>query len=106
MKRTMKRTLMIVALLAALTIPVIAGADDQGWMPPEWTPTPPARPTVDLVRLVQLLEAKGVISDQDYAQLTQPQVSSPSPQGNGRDWTWRAIDAYRRSPINSGNQGG
>ena len=61
----MKRTWMIVAMLAALTIPMIAGADDQGWMPPEWTPTPPARPTVDLVRLVQLLEAKGMISDQD-----------------------------------------
>lgn len=29
---------------------------------------------------------------------------SPSPQGNGRGWTWDAIDAYRRSPI-SGNQG-
>jgi hypothetical protein len=88
----MKRTLMIVAMLAALTIPVIAGADDQGWMPPEWTPTPPARPTVDLVRLVQLLEAKGVLSDHDYAQLTQPQLSSPSPQGNGRVWTWDEID--------------
>jgi hypothetical protein len=30
---------------------------------------------------------------------------SPSPQGNGRDWTWGEIDAYQRSPINSGNQG-
>jgi hypothetical protein len=56
----MKRTLMVVAMLAALTIPTIASADDQGWMLPEWNPSPPARPTVDLVRLVQLLEAKGV----------------------------------------------
>jgi hypothetical protein len=88
----MKRTLMIVAMLAALTIPVIASADDQGWMPPEWTPTPPAQPTVDLVRLVQLLEAKGVISDQEYAQLTQPQVAAPPPQGHGRVWTWDEID--------------
>lgn len=30
---------------------------------------------------------------------------SPSLQGNGRDGTWRAIDAYRRSPIKSGTQG-
>jgi hypothetical protein len=37
----MKRTLMMVAMLAALTMPMIAGADDQGWMPPDWTPTPP-----------------------------------------------------------------
>jgi hypothetical protein len=99
----MKRTLMVVAMLAALTIPVIASADDQGWMPPAWNPTPPARPTVDLVRLVQLLEAKGVISDQDYVQLTQPQVSSPAPQGHDRVWTWDQIDAYQRSPIR--NQG-
>jgi hypothetical protein len=30
---------------------------------------------------------------------------SPLPQGNGRDWTWDEIDAYERSPINSGTQG-
>jgi hypothetical protein len=30
---------------------------------------------------------------------------SPLPQGNSRDWTWGEIDAYQRSPINSGNQG-
>jgi hypothetical protein len=80
----MKRTGMIAAMLAALTIPMIAGADDQGWMPHESTSTPSARPTVDLVRLVQLFEAKGVIRDHDYAQLTQPQASAPSPQRHGR----------------------
>jgi hypothetical protein len=95
----MKRTLLIVALLAALTMPMIAGADDQGWMPPEWTPTPPARPSVDLVRLAQLLESRGVISDQDYLRLTQPQSFSLAPQGNGRAWSWEEIDAYQRSPI-------
>jgi hypothetical protein len=26
---------------------------------------------------------------------------SPSPQGNGRVWTWDKIDAYRRSPVRS-----
>jgi hypothetical protein len=30
---------------------------------------------------------------------------SPVPQGNGRGWTWGEIDAYERSPINSGTQG-
>jgi hypothetical protein len=29
----------------------------------------------------------------------------PTQQGNGRDWTWDKIDAYERSPINSGTQG-
>jgi hypothetical protein len=31
---------------------------------------------------------------------------SPVPPGNGGDWTWGEIDAYERSPINSGAQGG
>jgi len=30
---------------------------------------------------------------------------SPSPQGNGRNWTWDQIDRYERSPIDSGTQG-
>jgi hypothetical protein len=30
---------------------------------------------------------------------------SPLPQGNGGEWTWGEIDAYRRSPIRSHNQG-
>jgi hypothetical protein len=42
--------MMIATMLVALTIPMSAGADDQRWMPPEWTSTAPARPTVDLVR--------------------------------------------------------
>jgi hypothetical protein len=35
-------------------------------------------------------------------------VQAPPPsdqQGHGRDWTWGKIDAYERSPINSGAQG-
>jgi hypothetical protein len=99
----MKRTLMIVAMLAALTIPVIAGADDQGWMPPEWTPTPPARQTIDANQLASLLVEKGMLTRQDYAQLTQPPASSPAPQGHSRVWTWGEIDAYQRSPLS--NQG-
>jgi hypothetical protein len=30
---------------------------------------------------------------------------SPSPQGNGRNWTWGQIDRYEHSQIDSGNQG-
>jgi hypothetical protein len=30
---------------------------------------------------------------------------SPSPQGNGRHWTWDQIDRYAHSPLNSGIQG-
>jgi len=40
-------------------VPLVVGADDQGWLPAEWNPTPPARSSVDLVQLVQLLVAKG-----------------------------------------------
>jgi hypothetical protein len=30
---------------------------------------------------------------------------SPVHQDNGRNWTWGEVDAYERSPINSGTQG-
>jgi hypothetical protein len=30
---------------------------------------------------------------------------SPLPEGNGGDWSWGEIDAYQRSPIDSGTQG-
>jgi hypothetical protein len=35
----------------------------------------------------------------------QPNDMDGTLQGNGRHWTWGEIDAYDRSPINSGNQG-
>ena len=68
----MKRYIVVLMALTLLAVPLVAGADDQGWMPPEWTPTPPARPSIDLVQLMQLLVTKGVISDQEYAQLPSP----------------------------------
>ena len=101
----MKRQLMILAMLAVLASPLIGSADDQGWMPPAWDPTPPARPTVDVNQLASLLVERGMITSQEYSQLTRPRSSSPSPQRNGRDWTWGEIDAYERSPINSSSQG-
>jgi hypothetical protein len=93
-------------LLMLMMFALMATADDQT-IPPEanWTPTPPAEQTVDMVRLASLLVEKGMITPQEYAQLTHPQSSSPSPQGNGRGWTWGEIDAYQRSPINSATQG-
>jgi hypothetical protein len=95
----MKRYILVLMTLMLLTVPMVVGADDQGWMPPAWTPTPPARPIVDVVQLMQLLVAKGVISDQEYAQLIQPQSSAPSPSGQDRSWTW--YEVYR-NPVRSG----
>jgi hypothetical protein len=97
----MKRLPITVALMLLLALPLMAGADDQGWMPPEWTPTPPAQQTIETAQLASLLVDKGMITPQDYAQLTQPPGSSPAPQGNGRGWTWDEIEAYQRSPIRS-----
>jgi hypothetical protein len=89
----MKRTLMMLMMFAVLAMPMMAMADDQT-IPPEanWTPTPPARQTVDVVRLASLLVEKGMISPQEYVQLTHPQPSSPSQEGHARVWTWNEID--------------
>jgi hypothetical protein len=92
----MKPYVLVLMVLMLLTVPLVVGADDQGWMPPEWTATPPARPAIDLVQLVQLLVAKGVISDQEYAQLSQPQSSSLAQPGQARVWTW---DEVYRNPV-------
>ena len=93
----MKRLLVIFAALALLALPVIVGAQETV-IPPEanWTPTPPAQQTVDPAQLIELLREKGVITDQDYAQLAQPRLSSPARQGQGRVWTWDEID---RNPV-------
>jgi hypothetical protein len=95
----MKRYMLALVALMLLTAPVVVWADDQGWVPPEWNPTPPARPSVDVVQLVQLLVAKGVISDQEYAQLTHPQSSSPARQQHARAWTW--FEIYRNPVLSS-----
>jgi hypothetical protein len=102
----MRRILLVLMMFGLLAMPVMATADDQK-IPPEanWTPTPPAEQTVDTARLASLLVEKGMITTQEYARLTHPRSSSPSPQGNGRVWTWGEIDAYQRSPVNSSTQG-
>jgi hypothetical protein len=87
----MKRYVLVLLVLTLLTVPLAVEAGDQGWLPPEWTPTPPARPSVDLVQLVQLLRAKGVLSDHEYAQLTRPPSSSAAQSGQARVWTWHEV---------------
>jgi hypothetical protein len=94
----MKRYMLVFAALMLLMMPVVVGADDKGWVPPEWSPTPPSRPSVDVVQLVQMLVAKGVISDQEYAQLTHPQPSAAARPEHARAWTWQEID---RNPVRS-----
>ena len=95
----MKRYVVVLLALMLITAPLIVGANDQGWLPPEWNPTPPARPSIDLVHLVQMLMAKGVISDQEYAQLTQPQSSSPVQPSQAMGWTWNEV--YRNPVLSS-----
>ena len=94
----MKRYAVVLMALMFLAVPLVVGAGDQGWLPPEWTPTPPARPSADLVQLMQLLVAKGVISDQEYAQLTQPQSSSPAQPPRARA---RTRNEVYRNPVRS-----
>jgi hypothetical protein len=94
---TMKRYIVVLMVLMSLSLPLVVSAEETV-IPPEanWSPTPPARPIVDLVQLVQLLVAKGVITDQEYAQLTRPQSSSPSQPGHARLWRW---DEIYRNPV-------
>lgn len=100
----MKRTLMMLMMFAVLAMPMMVMADDQT-IPPEanWTPTPPARQTVDVVRLASLLVEKGMISPQEYVQLTHPQPSSPSQEGHARVWTWNEIDNNPARRIGGSN---
>jgi hypothetical protein len=95
----MRRTVIMLVMCAALATPLVTSADDQT-MPPEahWTPTPPARSTVDVDGLASLLVDQGMITPHEYRQLTQPQASSPSPHSHGRAWTWEEID---HNPVRS-----
>jgi hypothetical protein len=92
----MKRYMLVLMALMLLAVPLVVGADDQGWMPAEWNPTPPARQTIDLGQLMQLLVTKGVISEQEYVQLTQPQPSSAAQPGQAKVRTW---DEVYRNPV-------
>jgi hypothetical protein len=74
----MKRLLTIVTMLAALGLPMVAGADETV-IPPEanWTPTPPARSRVDAAQLMDLLVKKGVLTPVDRAHLSGSAVMTP-----------------------------
>ena len=54
----MKRYVLILMVLTLLSLPFMAGADDQT-IPPEanWTPTPPASSTVNAKELMEVLRA-------------------------------------------------
>ncbi len=95
----MRRTVMMVMMCAALATPVVAIGDDQT-IPPEahWTPTPPARSAVEVNQLASVLVDKGMITRQEYIQLTHPEVYSPLQHRRGRGWTWDDID---RNPVRS-----
>jgi hypothetical protein len=89
----MRRTVMMVIMCAALATPLVATADDQT-IPPEaqWTPTPPARSTVNVHQVASVLVDTGMITPHEYTQLMHPQASSPSPHSRVRAWTWDDID--------------
>jgi len=104
----MQQTFMILAVLALLATPLLVWADgDDGdsVIPPQlnWTPYPSASTTVDGARLAEALHAKRVITDQEYARLTQPQVSTPLWQGQGTGWTWEELDRRQGSPFFGGS---
>jgi hypothetical protein len=92
----MKRLLLVLVALMLLAGPLVVWADDQGWMPPGWDPTPPAQPSIDLVQLMQLLVNKGVINEQEYAQLTHSPSSSPAQSPSARGQTWNEV---YRNPV-------
>jgi hypothetical protein len=95
----MERTVMMVIMCAALATPLMARADDQP-IPPEaqWTPTPPARSTVEVNQLASVLVDHGMITRQAHTLLTLPQASSPSQPSRARVWTWDEIDHH---PVRS-----
>jgi hypothetical protein len=92
----MKRYVLVLLALMLFAVPLMVEAGDQGWLPPEWTATPPMQPTIDFVHLMQLLRAKGVLSDQEYTQLTQPE-SSALEQARTRTWDEVYRNPSRRS---------
>jgi hypothetical protein len=68
----MQRYVVVLMVLSLLSLPLVAGADDQT-IPPEtkWTPTPPIRTQVDADQLMELLVRKGVLTPTDQSGLTQ-----------------------------------
>jgi hypothetical protein len=82
----MKRLPITVALMLLLALPLMAGADDQGWMPPEWTATPPAQQTSKAGQQGSRLLNKGMITPRAYARgaFAQERPASAQPENAGR----------------------
>jgi hypothetical protein len=83
---TMKRWLVISAVLAVLALPLVGWADETT-IPPEthWTPYPPARGIVDATKLTDLLVKKGLITPVEQSQLTRPSAVTPRSELRGLD---------------------
>lgn len=75
----MKRFVVVVMVLTFLSMPLVAVADETP-IPPEanWTPTPPARKSIDAGQLMELLVRKGVLTSIDQSELGQSQVATPT----------------------------
>ncbi len=71
----MRRYLAVFAMLAMLSIPLVAIAGEETFIPREarWSPTPPAQTTIDTAGLTQLLVEKGVLTLQEQAAILQRQ---------------------------------
>jgi hypothetical protein len=75
----MKRYVLVLMVLTLLSLPLMAGADDQT-IPPEanWTPTPPYASSVDAKELMEVLVRKGLLVPADQSQLIQSPVAIPT----------------------------
>lgn len=93
----MKRLPITMALMLLLALPLMAGADDQGWIPPEWTATPPAQPTSKTGQRGSRLWDNGKITPRGYAHgaFAQERPASAQPEHAGR---LSAAEASSRIP--------
>jgi hypothetical protein len=82
----MRCTVMMLVICAALATPLVASADDQTISPEaHWTPTPPARSTVDVHQLASLLVNTGMITPHESTQLPpHRRLHPPSTAAPGR----------------------
>ena len=83
----MKRSLVNLAALALLALPLVAVADDTS-IPPQlnWTPTPPAQRTRDAVGIAPLTEflvQKGMLTPQEGSELAEARSPLPAGQDDG-----------------------
>lgn len=80
----MVRYLTIAAMATWMAFPILVGAEGVV-MPPEanWSRYPAAQQTIEATQLIQLLVQKGIITPQEAAQLTRPQVLTSSGTGRG-----------------------